>query len=67
MSISYKKINSMISEQVEEYEDLTQDQRKLLIDLCEKVYMIESSVEQVSGQQIISDIKGEITLKANKY
>lgn len=67
MSISYKKINSMITAQVEITESLDDKQKKLLKDLCEKIYMIESSIEQISNQQVINDIKGEITLKADQY
>ena len=57
----------MITAQVEITESLDDKQKKLLKDLCEKIYMIESSIEQISNQQVINDIKGEITLKADQY
>jgi len=67
MSISYKKINSMISSVINEKTDLNEDKKDVLREVCEKVYMIESSVEQTSGHQIINDIKGEISLKADRF
>lgn len=66
MSISYRKINSMIEDEVKDT-DLTDDQAKLLAELCKKIYMIESSLENTGSHQTISDIKGEITLKANDF
>lgn len=67
MSISFKKINSMIEAEILEKTELSDEQKKVLKDLCEKIYMIESSIEQGSNQQIISDIKGEITLKSDRF
>lgn len=67
MSISFKKINSMISEEVSLCSDLTDDQRRTLQQTCEKIYMLESSVDLVSSQQTISDIKGEIASRASSF
>lgn len=67
MSISYKKVNSMISEQIDSIDSDDAEQKALLKDLCEKIYMIESSVDQMSSHQIIRDIMGEITNKSSDY
>jgi hypothetical protein len=67
MSISYKKINSMIEIEIANTTGLLEEQKKVLMDLCEKIYMIESSIEQGGNQQTISDIKGEINLKAARF
>ena len=67
MSISFKKINSMISAEVDLLSDLSDRQRRVLRETCEKIYMMESSVEQVSSQQTINDIKGEVSRRADKF
>jgi hypothetical protein len=67
MSISYKKINLMIEQEIERLDELSKDQKRGLRTLCEKIYMMESSIEQVSNQQTIADIKGEISLKADSF
>jgi uncharacterized protein YaaN involved in tellurite resistance len=61
MSISYKKISELIDNKSSLIEDVNQDQRKYIADLCKKIYMIESSVESISNQKMIDDISGEIT------
>ena len=67
MSISFKKINSMISNEVDNFSDLSTRQKRVLRETCEKIYMLESSVEQVSSQQTISDIKGEVARRADSF
>lgn len=67
MSISYKKINSMISAEVELLPDLSDEKRTAIKDLCQRIYMLESSLSKASNQQIISEIKGEITLRADSF
>ena len=67
MSISYKKINLMIAQEVEHVDKLSKGKKRVLRELCEKIYMMESSIEQVSNQQTIADIKGEIVLKADSF
>ena len=67
MSISFKKINSMIEIEMNESQDLSDDQKVILKELCEKIYMIESSIEQGSNQQLINDVKGEIARKADSF
>ena len=67
MSISFKKINSMIAEEVGLSLDLSEHQKRTLRETCEKIYMLESSVDLVSSQQTISDIKGEIVRRADSF
>ncbi len=67
MSISFKKINSMISKEVELCSDLSAEKMRALRETCEKIYMLESSVESVSGQQAVSDIKGEVVRRADRF
>lgn len=66
MSISYKKINSMIEIEVDRQE-IDDEQKKLLKDLCTKIYLIESSLEKGGSHQVINDIRGEISLKSDEY
>ena len=66
MTISFRKINSMIESEVSNQE-LSEEQKKVLNSLCKKIYLIESSLEKVGSQQIVSDIKGEISLKADNF
>ena len=66
MTISFRKINSMIESEVSNQE-LSEEQKRILGGLCTKIYLIESSLEKVGSQQIVSDIKGEISLRANDY
>ena len=67
MSISYRKINLMIEQEIECLDELSKNQKRGLRELCEKVYMMESSIGQVSNQQTIADIKGEISLRADSF
>jgi hypothetical protein len=64
MSISFKKVNSMIETEVELQEGMSDEQKKVLKELCEKIYMIESSVETGNNQQLIQDVKGQIARRA---
>ncbi|MEM7357932.1 MAG: hypothetical protein AAF431_02405 [Pseudomonadota bacterium] len=67
MSISYKKINSMISAEVDLLTDLSEENRVAIRDLCQRIYMLESSLSKASNQQIISEIKGEVTIRADSF
>lgn len=66
MSISFRKINSMIDGEIS-YQELTDEQKKLLGDLCTKIYRIETSLEKGGNSQVINDIRGEISLMADDY
>lgn len=67
MSISFRKINSMISDEIDHFSDLSKRQKCVLREACEKIYMLESSIEQASSQQTISDIKGEVARRADSF
>ena len=43
MSIGYKKISEMIIEEVGKIEEIDDRQKKLLANLCEKIYMHNSN------------------------
>jgi len=59
MSVSHKKINGLIEKVIEGKEELNYDKDKF-IQLCQRIYLIESSVDDRSRSQIISDIRDEI-------
>lgn len=59
MSVSHKKINGLIEKVIEETQELNYDKDKL-IQLCQRIYLIESSVDDRSRSQTISDIRDEI-------
>jgi hypothetical protein len=66
MTISFKKINSMIESDVSIH-GLSDQQRKVLVQLCTQIYTIESSLDKGGSHQIVSDIKGEISLKSEDF
>jgi len=66
MSISFRKINSMIDSEVSSQE-LTDEQKKLLGALCTKIYLIESSIEKGGSNQVTNDIRGEISLRSDDF
>jgi hypothetical protein len=66
MTISFKKINSMIDSEVS-IQKLSEQQKKVLRDLCAQIYTIESSLDKGGSHQIVSEIKGEISLKADDF
>lgn len=59
MSVSHKKINGLIEKVIEGKEELNYDKDKF-IQLCQRIYLIESSVDDRSRSQTISDIRDEI-------
>lgn len=63
MSISHKKINSMIKEVVENSDDNYDE--KSFRELCHKIYLIESSVDERSGRKILNEIRDEIIRRAS--
>ncbi len=67
MSISYRKINMMIDENIKGKSGLSPEQAEILKSICVKIYAIESSTSHMSSQQVISDIRAEIILKADQF
>lgn len=63
MSISHKKINSMIGDVVSapEFESY---EFEAFGDLCRKIYLIESSLDQNSNKKNLGDIMDEISMRA---
>ena len=67
MSISHKKINSMIENVVEDSELFTEKKNEF-IELCQRVYLIESTASSsTSNRQLISDIKEEIERRSKTF
>lgn len=64
MSISFKKINKMVEEVVDADDDLDKSKKETLIDLCQRIYQIESSIGQTSNSQLIGEIRGEVQLRS---
>lgn len=68
MSISHKKINELIVEVVNEFDDfpngengqLIMKNQQALIDLCQKIYLIESSAGGQSSQSLGDELRKEI-------
>lgn len=59
MSVSHKKINGLIEKVIQENEELNYESDKF-IQLCQRIYLIESSVDDRSRSQTLSDIRDEI-------
>lgn len=73
MSISYKKVNSVIDSILNgesgdsALDDLNDESRKLLSNLTKEIYMLESTPDaSLISNKIKSDIKGKITMRAAK-
>lgn len=63
MSVSHKKINGLIERAIRNDENCDFDKDKL-IQLCQKVYLIESSVDDRSRSQLLNDLREEIIRRA---
>lgn len=66
MSINYKKISEMISEEVNNVNGIDKGQKKTVSQLCNKIYMLNANLDSVSGSRMIEDIMGEMSLAADK-
>jgi hypothetical protein len=73
MSISYKKVNRLIDGVLDseplaaEFDSLSDSQLIALSRLCKEIYMLESSPgNEYSSSQVSADIKGKISLAADK-
>lgn len=60
MSIGFKKITDLLQDEINTLQDLSEVQRDRLVELCKKIYMLESSTETLGRQRMISEIMGEI-------
>ena len=66
MSISHKKIRSLISDHIERTDGLSDERKENLEQLCEKIYLIESDLSNSSAQQKISEIRQEVMKYADR-
>ena len=67
MSISYKKITSMIADVIETDPRFENLDRKTLKNLCVDVYTIESSLDNSYGNSAVKEsIKGKISTRFAK-
>lgn len=64
MSISHRKINSMIDEVISGSSFRVYDERAFA-ELCKKIYLIESSVDERSAKKINVEIREEIMHRAS--
>lgn len=67
MSINYKKMSEMIEQEVNKMPDLSLHQKETLSKISIKIYAIESSVDAISSQKLIDEIKNEITLATSSF
>jgi hypothetical protein len=65
MSVSHKKINGLIEQVITQDLKLDFDQARF-IDLCQRIYLIESSIDDKARSQVISDIRDEIVRRSEK-
>lgn len=66
MSISSRKINSMIEDEFSG-EHIASENSKLLINLAKAIYVMEASIEGESNQKKIEYIKAKIDAKADDF
>jgi len=66
MSVGYKKISEMISQEVAAIGHLSAEQQDRLRNLCNKIYMLEASTDSSSGARMKENVMGEISLAADK-
>ncbi len=64
MSISHKKINSMIDQVVGDLDFKDYDENSFA-ELCKKIYLIESSVDERSARKITVEMREEIIRRAS--
>lgn len=65
MSVSHKKINGLIEQVIMQSPELEFSESQL-IELCQRIYLIESSVDDKARSQLISDIKDEVVRRSNR-
>lgn len=62
MSISHRKINELIEDVINTNDDfnLKGDSKEKLIELCKKIYLIESTMSDLSAQRLREELTTEI-------
>lgn len=72
MSISHKKINSLIeniirnSDEFKANSDTTTINKEAFIELCRNIYLLESSTDVTPRSQMIKEIRDEILWHADR-
>ncbi|MEP6389020.1 MAG: hypothetical protein ABJ056_03755 [Halioglobus sp.] len=66
MSIGYKKISEMISQEISMTDSISGAQKEKFEQLCNKIYLLEASTDSVKGARMIEDIMGEVSLAADR-
>lgn len=67
MSINYKKMASLIEQEVNKTSNLSSFQKERLSKLGNTIYKLESSVDSISSQKMIEEIRKEISLAASVF
>ena len=67
MSISHRKINELIEDVINTNDDfnLKGDNKEKLIELCKKIYLIESTISDFSAQRLRDELSNEILHYSN--
>lgn len=65
MSIGYSKISEMIDQEVNSIDGLTNEQRKHLKDLCDKIYLLRGSADYRNRSRFKEEIVGEVSRMAD--
>lgn len=66
MSISYKKLSELIEMEVKGMK-LSSGDKEVLSDLCKKIYMMESSPDNLSSQKLIEEMGNVIGNTADEF
>lgn len=73
MSISYKKVNSVIDSLLNgqsgegTFDELNEESRRALSSLTKEIYMLESTPDaNFASSKTKADIKGKITMRASR-
>ena len=66
MSIGYKKLAGLIDEEIEKM-DMSSKHKEILADLCKKIYMLESSPDNMSAHRLIEEIGSVIGNTADQF
>ncbi len=67
MSINYKKMADLIEQEINKIPDLSDSQKERLSKLSNKIYSLESSIDTISNQNMINEIKNEISLASSDF
>jgi len=67
MSINYKKMASLIDQEVNKVSDLSCSQKERLSKLSNKIYTLESSIDSISSQKMVDEIRKEISLAVSDF